>query len=157
MKRRISSGFTFVNKIVVSTMWLVFGLKILLISSLVGHGGPSANFFLIWLTGIVIIAFTCVPLKQVELDGNTLVVSNYRKTITIPASEIKAVSETAILSHHPVWITFRNQTEFGTRIMFMPTYQFFCIWSSHPIVKELRQLAENSRREDSQQRPPAYK
>ena len=70
-----------------------------------------------------------------------LYVSDYRKEITIPLSEIADVTENRWLNAHPVTIRFRNPTAFGDKIVFMPKLKYFAFWTGHPIVGELLNAA----------------
>ena len=75
------------------------------------------------------------------MDDEGLVVSNYFREVRIPRRKISGVSENRLLNHHPVTITLREDLGFGRRITFMPTARFFALWSSHPVVSELRRWA----------------
>ena len=69
--------------------------------------------------------------------------SNYRKEISVPLSEISDVTENRWVNMHPVTIHFRRDTAFGQRVMFMPAVRPFAFFSSHPVVAELKRLAGN--------------
>ncbi len=85
-----------------------------------------------------------IRLKSVEVDKHYLYISNYSKTIKIPFSEIKEVTEARYISIHPVWIEFKNSTAFGKKIVFMPKYELGSLFMmSHPVVKTLRDLARS--------------
>ncbi len=45
----------------------------------------------------------------------------------------------------PVRIHFREPTRFGRKVVFMPTVRMFALFSSHPVVKELRSLVREAR------------
>jgi len=91
--------------------------------------------------GTAFILWGGAGLKRVRLDSTSLYVSNYMKEITVPLNMIADVTENRWINIHPVTVHFRVNTEFGQKITFMPTVRFFSIWSSHPIVAELKHLA----------------
>lgn len=82
------------------------------------------------------------PLKQVSIYGDKLYVSNFRREIAVPISEIVDVRGN-ILAREPqrVTIYLRNPTEFGSKIIFIAQHRWFGGWSTHPIVDELLSLA----------------
>lgn len=94
-----------------------------------------------WIVGTVFILWCCSRLKRVRVDPKTLYISNYLREIAIPVTMITDVTENRWINIHPVTVHFRNPTEFGQKITFMPTVRFFGLWSSHPVVAELKRLA----------------
>lgn len=82
-------------------------------------------------------------LKWVAIDApnDQLYVSNYRKEIAIPFSEIADVTEFILSDPRRITVRLRNETGFGKKIVFLGTYRFGgWLAGSHPIVKELREL-----------------
>lgn len=153
MPKTLSSAQTFLMKVVFPTLWITgFGLGTLSLWLGVMHGKngsppPDAmklHFLVIWIVGTAFILWTCAGLKRVRVDSKSLYVSNYLREITIPLSVIEDITENRWVNIHPVTIYFRNVTEFGQRITFMPTIRFFGLWSSHPVVAELKLLAGRS-------------
>ena len=82
-------------------------------------------------------------MKRVSVDDNFLYVSNYLKEIAIPLSDIHDVAENRWVNIHPVTIRLKASSEFGDKIVFMPTARFFALFSSHPVVSELKELARS--------------
>jgi hypothetical protein len=113
----------------------------------VGANPPPAPmkwiFLAMWVLGTALFLWLLAPLKKVRIDGTSLYVSNYRREITVPLSEIESVSENWWMNHHPVTIHLRHETPFGRRITFIPQFRLQLFWRSHPIVAELRALAGN--------------
>jgi hypothetical protein len=150
MKRKLSSLQTFLNKIVFPLIWIPvwgFGTVMMFFGSLEGRNGeaPPKWFFLgAWVVGTAFIYWTCIRLKEVSVDDHFLYVSNYLKEIAIPLSDIYDVTENVWINLHPVTIHLRTPSEFGNKIVFMPTIRFFSFFSSHPVVKELKQLAQSN-------------
>jgi hypothetical protein len=98
-------------------------------------------FLATWIAGTACILWVCAALKRVRVDARSLYLSNYLREITVPLTMIAEVTEDWWINPHRVTVHFRTTTEFGQRITFMPTTRFFGLWSSHPVVAELKQLA----------------
>lgn len=79
-------------------------------------------------------------LKVVDADDKALYITNYLKEISVPFSNVRDVRELR-LRGHPVTIHFKEKTEFGGKITFLPKMRFFDFARSHPVVAELKQLA----------------
>jgi hypothetical protein len=135
-------------KFVVPPLWiLAFGAAALMLWSERAEGAPVPiewkwMVLLIWFVGGLLIWRTCARLKRVQLDGGMLLVSDYRTTIRVPAGDIEEVTENRWISMHPVTLHFRRPTEFGSAVVFMPKVRPFGFVSSHPVVAELRALAQ---------------
>lgn len=87
-------------------------------------------------------------LKQVVLRDQSLVVSGFMRSHTVPLSAIISVEGSTLLSHHPVWIRFSSDIGKEKRIVLMPSL-LFIVFQAHPVVEELKRLIE----ENSQQSP----
>jgi hypothetical protein len=158
--RDLSSAWTFVTKFVFPIFWIVaFGSAALsfwfgggIISAWLGV--PSAGksnppppgmdfvFLGVWIVGSIFILWFSVRLKRVSMDARQLLVSNYRREISIPFNAILDVRQNRWVNLRPVTIYLREATEFGDRITFMPKQRMvFRTWRVDPIVDELKQLA----------------
>ena len=150
MQQQISSAQTFLMKVLFPCVWISgFGAGTLSLWLGVMHGKNGApppdemkwQFLLAWLVGTIFILWLSVPLKRVRVESSSLFISNYLKEISTPLKNIRDVTENRWINIHPVTIHFREPTEFGRSVTFMPTTRFFGLWSSHPIVAELKRLA----------------
>jgi hypothetical protein len=148
--RTLSSAQTFIMKVVFPILWISgfgFGTASLWLDFMHGKNGapPSSEmkfmFLIMWIAGTAFILWSCARLKRVRVDDKHIHVSNYRREISIPLSLIADVTEIRWINIHPVTIHFRQDTEFGRSITFMPPTRFFALWSSHPVVAELTQLS----------------
>jgi hypothetical protein len=81
------------------------------------------------------------------MDAEALIISNYFREIRVPLSDMEKVSEDRGLRQvNRVTITFRHDTSFGRRIVFMPPFSWanagwiFSRGKQDPIVRELRAL-----------------
>jgi hypothetical protein len=154
MSQQISSMQTFIMKVIFPVVWITafgFGTLMLWLDAMhdkVGAPPPDEmkwQFLLIWIIGTTFISWLSLPLKQVRVDSTNLYISNYLKEVSTPLKNISDVTENRWINIHPVTIHFRNPTEFGHKITFMPTVRFFALWSSHPIVEELKRWARTGR------------
>jgi hypothetical protein len=83
----------------------------------------------------------CLEFKKVSIDDQNLYVSNYLKEIVIPISQIEKVTENNWFKFQKIEIQLKSATEFGDKILFMPTTETLLVFMTHPIVKELNHLA----------------
>jgi len=108
---------------------------------------PAPNWLFVFacIAGSIFIWRTSVRLKEVSVDQDLLYISNFLKEISIPLSEIRDVSQNHRLNSQTVTIHLYSPSEFGDKIIFMPTTRFFAHFSSHPVVAELKELARSKR------------
>lgn len=154
----LSSQWTFFHKYLLTTLSFASMLLSVLIAFLANPRTPfittlhQARYPL--LLGCVVIAimllWLCVPLKKVEHDGNILRISNYIHTIEVPLHQVEQVSGSILLNPELVWVSFREPTRFGERIVFMGGYRLLGGLSRHPVVKELRQAVSQAETEMTQ-------
>ena len=143
--RRISSAFTFPYKYLLPAGYVLGFLSFLVW----GPPFPPGDRMWMWLVPLVIAAAILTiagfwPIKRVLIDENSklLYVSNYRREIAVPFSEIVDVTEFKWNDPRRITIHLRNECEFGKKIVFLGTYRFGGAWAgSHPVVKELQNLA----------------
>lgn len=146
MKRRLSSLQTFLAKFVYPGVFVIFS-GFTLFNVITQKAFNDKLFFSLWFSLLYWFAFfafvywICIPLKSVSVDDKFLYVSNFRKEISIPLSEIHDITEIVWINVHPVKIHLKSPSEFGDKIVFMPKFRFFSFFSSHPIVDELKSLA----------------
>lgn len=101
--------------------------------------------------GAVVVVAYVIPLKRVRLQAEGLAVSNYRREIMVPFSEIAGVRQHSLPTFRLVTIRLRNDGGLGRRVIFMPAVPVrTAFWRSDygkedDIVGELRSLAGLSR------------
>lgn len=111
------------------------------------HGIEPALVWMTAATSVVICAYwlwTVLPIKRVLLDAanQRLYVSNYRREIVVPLSDIAHVTEFTWHDPRRITLHLRTPCEFGDSIAFLATYQFGgWLAGEHPIVNELREHA----------------
>jgi hypothetical protein len=146
-RRPLSSGRTFVTKVVLPTVWLAgFAVATVLLLKTPGLTDPDRSLLppemkWLFLGGIMLGAWFlywhCVRLKRVEIDEQWLYVSNFLREIRIPLGDIEEVTENRWVSTRPITVEFRRETEFGSSIIFMPRPRWWKFWQAHPVVGEL--------------------
>lgn len=146
MKRELSSKQTFFLKIILPIFFIALfttAFAGIIFSSKKSELLPLAFIFpLIGLFGIVSMYFTLMRYKKVSVDDEILYVSNYRKEIEIPVSNIADVTEIKWIRTRPVTIHLKNDSEFGRKIVFMSKFNGFRIFADNPIVAELKELSK---------------
>jgi len=143
--RQISSRFTFFYKFILP-WWFVLGLIDLLWRQRTMFALPNSEtgYIAVMLVGFSVwMIWLGWPLQKVSIFGDKLYVSNFRKEIAIPISEIVDVRGNIWVDPQRVTIYLRNETEFGSKIRFLAKYRWFGRWSTHPIVNELLDLARS--------------
>jgi len=139
----VSSSLTFLYKFVFTTLWsggFGLGTAFMFLSSKAEVREMRWQFAAAWIVGTAFIWWTCARLKRVELNGTSLVISNYRDDVSVPADQIIEVRQNRLLNLRPVTLTFKRETPFGRSVTFMPTVSFR-LFSEDEIVTRLRHLA----------------
>ena len=107
-------------------MWtLVYGM---LVVSWISESGLEADSLIIlvtWLLGTFFLIWYFFGFKTVQMDENKVYISDFFRTIEVNKSNIADITENVYLNHHPVIIHFKNPTEFGQKIVFIPTSRVF--------------------------------
>jgi hypothetical protein len=138
-ERTLSSTWTFWAKFLFPAIWiLAFGCVTFFWS-----GGPQQTkfvFLIVWIAGTTSILWAYAGLKRVRMDERQLYVSNYFRGIDVPFSAITNVKQNRWINSRPITIYFRDATQFGDRVTFMPK-QRIQFWRIDPVVNELKQLA----------------
>jgi hypothetical protein len=98
------------------------------------------------IVGSILIYWWGVRLMRVVMTDQELRISNYRRQIVVPLADVDEVTENRWVNVHPVTIQFVRRTDFGFRIVFMPKRRPFALFSSHPVVAELRGAVEAAKR-----------
>jgi hypothetical protein len=145
----LSSRETFIMKVLLPILW-IGGFAAATVSLFLfpdaWHGadggapdpGMKWTFLAITSVGALFIWWTSIRLKRVRMDDHALYISNYAKEIVVPLANVVEVTENRWINIHPVTVVFHAETEFGSRIVFMPKVRWFAFWSSHPVVDDIR-------------------
>ena len=133
MRRRLSSALTPVYKLVFLLV-VSYGLYSL-----------TRDFRNVSLSPLLFLSLWCAiwcavtsRWKSVYLEGDALYVSNYLKEIRIPLAEVRGVEASSFMRPRTVIVTLKSPSEFGKRIVFVPSEAGF---GASEVVQELRRLA----------------
>jgi hypothetical protein len=139
----ISSSLTFFYKFVFTTLWsggFALGTLVMFLSSKPEVREMRWQFGAVWIVGTALIWWTCARLKRVELNGTTLIISNYRDDIRVQAHDLAEVRQNRLINLRPITLTFKRETPFGKTVTFMPQVSRR-LFSEDDIVGKLRSLA----------------
>jgi hypothetical protein len=78
-------------------------------------------------------------LKRIAYTDTELHVSNFRRQIVVPLSAVASVGRT-VIGLNAIVIQLAQDTEFGSRLTFIPKRMFHPLVWTHPIVDRLRDL-----------------
>jgi hypothetical protein len=98
----------------------------------------------LWLVVAVVVALTAitsgwlVSIKQVRLDGDDLLVSNFRDEVRVPLREIVRVEASRFTNPDRIRLHLRFETPFGARITFLPPLRWKPGFSPHPLAQQLQ-------------------
>ncbi len=122
-------------------MVFVIGLGIILFVTDVPAEGKFA-YFIFWSIGALIFWGLFNDLRTVEVDANFLYAKDGRITATIPFSIIESVKQEWMLLRYPaIVVKLKIPTKLGLEIKFIPYYVFTLFYRQHPVVDELKHLA----------------
>jgi hypothetical protein len=148
--RRISSLFTFPAKYLWTPLSLIGILYVILqrewYLDLVNPTQEGLIFFVIIFVFEAFGIWHVWAIKWVAIDqaNRRLYVSNYRREIAIPYSEIASVSESKWTDPRRVTVCLHHPSEFGEKIVFLAKYRYDPFFGDHPIVAELNHLAASA-------------
>jgi len=133
---------TFFWKYVFSFFWLG-GFGIGTITIVLIQGTEGLPFLIGLIVGFAMLYYGCLRAKVVYIDDDFLYVSNFIKKVRIPLNNVKDVYDIVLFSPRPIFIEFKNKTEFGHNIMFLGYTKLFLFFSTHPSVKEIKKRIKN--------------
>jgi hypothetical protein len=148
MERLLSSRLTYFYKRVFPVVWiLTFSAGTLFLWIYNYEGTSSFKWFVLvcLLGGSIFLRWFSVRLKVVSLQGEQIVVSDYRSKETIPIRQIEEVTETRIWNPKLIKLRLNRPGRWGDEIVFIAPIRFQFIFSNHPLVKELRHIIQTTR------------
>lgn len=90
--------------------------------------------------------WTAADLVRIELDDDELIISNYRTEIRVLLSTVEELSGPSTTNPQRYTITFKEATEFGRRVTFLPPMQWTLMLAGEAEgVVELRQALDAAR------------
>ena len=136
---RLSSVLTFIYKVVLPSFWIgafTLATAFLIIrgrvEALICAGGTLLGLAVAWVH--------LLPLKKVAVTLDTLIVSNYRRTIVIPLGDVESIF-VSVINIRTTTIALRTPSPFGRRIKFMPRTSF-TLFGTPPAVELLEQRVQ---------------
>jgi len=153
-RRKVSSELTLFVKFLVPAALMVAAFCYLIGFALFASHQPLGGFLfglcliLVIGAGLSYLAVrTAGSLKEVSIDSDFIYVSNFRREISVPLSEVDEVGWRLMLktSMKPVWVKFEGETEYGRKVTFLARYRFFGI-GAPPVVNEILAMAVEARR-----------
>ncbi len=139
----MSSDNTYLNKdfFFILSLVVLAGNMLGVIGELITPFDALANCVII---SCICLRFAWRP-KIVSTDGSFLYVSDRRKEIRIPLSDIVRVRQAFFMRWKPqhVMITLIRPSKFGKKIIFFPEGVAHDILETHPIVDELNRLVHS--------------
>ncbi|MCB0570981.1 MAG: hypothetical protein KDC66_14500 [Phaeodactylibacter sp.] len=142
--QRISTNLTLFYKLFIPVFWIVFFGSVTMAALLytfeyVGNI-PARTFRILvvafYLSGLLLLAFTLMRLKRVEVDDSYFYVTNYFKTARYPFHNIEKVELSRFLIFRVATIHFHEAGIFGKRAAFVPTrFRFHEFWEAHPELR----------------------
>jgi len=98
----------------------------------------------LWLVAALVAAIAAigsgwlVSIKQVRLDGDDLLVSNFRDEVRVPLREVVRVEASRFTNPDRIRLHLRFETPFGARITFLPPMRWRLGFSPHPLAQQLQ-------------------
>ena len=154
-ERMLSSSLTMLFKVVFPLVWIggfaVGTAAMFLTSAFLTPASSSSDlgddkwFFLgATLLGSALLYVFVMRLKVVALRGDTLRIESLGREIMVPLSNVERVTGSVLLTPELVWIDFRQPTELGSRVMFVPKWRLLAGFTVHPVVAELNDLVKKA-------------
>ena len=101
--------------------------------------GMKWAFLVAWLAGSSFILWFCGRLQRVQVDDESIYVSNYWSEVRVPFTEVSHITENRWISPPTVIIHLRDLSPNGERIVFISKFRWFP-FGTHPVVGELQAL-----------------
>jgi len=81
-------------------------------------GGIFGSIFLMWY---------CSRFRKVFLEGETLIVSDYRREVRVPLARVSRVRRRTWIAPSEIIVIFDSDTGLSDKVVFLPSY---CFWDS---------------------------
>jgi len=146
--RVLSSRATAFYKFVLPTLFGVsFTGMVWAIGSAVGPDLPGVGVVLWSLTAVGacvvgLLLWLHAGLKKVTLEGDSLVVSNFRDSVRVPLRDIDHVTPSRFTNPESIRLDLVVPCTFGQRITFLPPLRWVRGFSPHPLAAELAARVE---------------
>ena len=138
---RVSTNLTLFFKFFIPIFWIVFFGAFTIVSWFAPgqYFGELAGLpfrigtAIFFITGVLLLYFTLLPLKRVELDEDYLYVTNYFKTARYPYHNVKKMVSSDFLFIKLVSIHLKAGGIFGKRMRFLASkHRFNSFFEKYP-------------------------
>lgn len=122
---RVSSSWTLFYKVFFPTGWIVFFGVFAIFLIFDGFGSvflPMAlriGYIVFFIAGLILLWFTLMSLKRVEMDEEVFYVTNYFKTYKYSYDSIAAINEIDFIIMKVVTLKFVERSSFGKKVFFV--------------------------------------
>lgn len=133
----MTSGLTFFCKYIFTSIWICgFGAGAAVIFAREGN----AFLFIPWIVGATFLLWTWGKLKKIGFSpfNRKIYISNFIKEIEVSYDDVEDISAFPLITPALIFVSFKSTTAFGSRVLFMPKFKFFCSFSVHTTAEELR-------------------
>jgi hypothetical protein len=150
---RLSSISTVFYKVFTAILIGTFGLGAILLLAVGVVSGltPRGD----WIMGIMVlfvftaasgvILWLALRLQTVWLEGDCLIVRNYRTEVSIPLADVRYISETRMCNPKMIKLQIRSTPGIPGEVVFIAKWTLQFPFSDHPTVKELQSLVDKAR------------
>jgi hypothetical protein len=113
-------------------------------------GVPGIGAFRWFLAGIGafvvgLLLWLHAGLKKVTLEGDSLVVSNFRDSVRVPLHDVARVTPSRFTNPESIQLDLVVPCSFGQRITFLPPQRWVRGFTPHPLAAELAALVQERR------------
>ena len=152
MRRRLDSRWTWSVKVLNPVVWTL-SLASIMVGILSLPPDPTdvpapfwGMFAVAMVVGAVAVGWLAWSLKWVEMDETRLYVRGLRDEAVVPLVEIDRVTQNRWLNTRHVRVSFRRDTDAGTRVVFLPARTRWAFWREDEVVEALRLAATRARK-----------
>jgi len=149
MERLLSSKLTFFYKRIFPAAWIItfsFITLFLWIGDCEGTAELKWVALISLIGGSMFLRWFSARLKAVSLQGDHLVVSDYRSEEQIPLQHIEEVKETRLWNPKLIKLLLVRPGQWGNEIVFIAPIRLQFVFSDHPLVRELQDMIRENRR-----------
>ena len=149
MERLLSSRLTFFYKKISPAAWIIAfgaGTLFLWIGDCEGTAELKWVALISLIGGSMFLRWFSARLKAVSLQGDHIVVSDYRSEEQIPLKHIEEVKETRLWNPQLIKLRLVRPGRWGNEIVFVAPLRFRFIFLDHPLVMELQDMIRKKQR-----------
>jgi hypothetical protein len=138
---KLSSSLTFLYEWVIPGLWLLGGIEQMQYAPRISSTSEKWILVILWGIGLIWILMYSWPIKQVTLDGDYFVISNYFTSRRVPISDLAKVRESGLGRGRTIILYFEPPSPFGKRVRLITPG--FSRSSDDEIADFLRSLIDN--------------